>query len=298
MIQAQDLSKSYESSPVIKNINLELKQGSIFGLIGANGAGKTTLIKTLCGIYAPDTGHVRLHDKDVYKDSDIRQNIAYVPDNITFYNNFTVKDMKDFYKNIYRNWDEDRYMTLREVFTFDEKKRIKHLSKGMKTQLLLLIALSCKPEVILMDEPTSGLDPFIRKEVLNLIVQYVSSRSTSVLISTHNVSELEQICDTVGFINKGEMKLQQDMDNLKTSYKKIQIAFKDEMSEEFKKEFKPHISKKYGKIYEIIVNMDYKVFESNVKKDQPLFVEHIDMTLEEIFLFKMGDDNYVKQVTI
>lgn len=298
MIQAQDVSKSYESIPVIKNINLELKQGSIFGLIGANGAGKTTLIKTLCGIYAPDTGHVRLHDKDVYKDSDIRQNIAYVPDNITFYNNFTVKDMKDFYKNIYRNWDEDRYMTLREVFTFDEKKRIKHLSKGMKTQLLLLIALSCKPEVILMDEPTSGLDPFIRKEVLNLIVQDVSSRSTSVLISTHNVSELEQICDTVGFINKGEMKLQQDMDNLKTSYKKIQIAFKDEMSEEFKKEFKPHISKKYGKIYEIIVNMDYKVFESNVKKYQPLFVEHIDMTLEEIFLFKMGDDNYVKQVTI
>ena len=298
MIQAQDVSKSYESNPVIKNINLELKQCSIFGLIGANGAGKTTLIKTLCGIYAPDTGHVRLHDKDVYNDSDVRQNIAYVPDNITFYNNFTVKDMKDFYKNIYRSWDEDRYKTLREVFTFDEKKRIKHLSKGMKTQLLLLIALSCKPEVILMDEPTSGLDPFIRKEVLNLIVQDVSSRSTSVLISTHNVSELEQICDTVGFINKGEMKLQQDMDNLKTSYKKIQIAFKDEMSEEFKKEFKPHISKKYGKIYEIIVNMDYKVFESNVKKYQPLFVEHIDMTLEEIFLFKMGDDNYVKQVTI
>lgn len=298
MIQAQDVSKSYESSPVIKNINLELKQGSIFGLIGANGAGKTTLIKTLCGIFAPDTGHVRLHDKDVYKDSDIRQSIAYVPDNITFYNSFTVKDMKDFYKNIYKNWDEDRYKTLREVFTFDEKKRIKHLSKGMKTQLLLLIALSCKPDVILMDEPTSGLDPFIRKEVLNLIVQDVSSRSTSVLISTHNVSELEQICDTVGFINKGELKLQQDMDNLKVSYKKIQIAFKNEMSEEFKKEFKPHISKKHGKIYEIIVNMDYEVFESNVKKYQPLFVEHIDMTLEEIFLFKMGDDNYVKQVTI
>lgn len=298
MIQAQDVSKSYESNPVIKNINLELKQGSIFGLIGANGAGKTTLIKTLCGIYAPDTGHVRLHDKDVYNDSDIRQNIAYVPDNITFYNNFTVKNMKDFYKNIYRNWDEDRYKTLREVFTFDEKKRIKHLSKGMKTQLLLLIALSCKPEVILMDEPTSGLDPFIRKEVLNLIVQDVSSRSTSVLISTHNVSELEQICDTVGFIDKGELKLQQDMDNLKTAYKKIQIAFKDEMSEEFKREFKPHISKKHGKIYEIIVNMDYEIFESNVKKYQPLFVEHIDMTLEEIFLFKMGDDNYVKQVTI
>ena len=298
MIQAQNVSKSYESTPVINNIDLELKQSSIYGLIGANGAGKTTLIKTLCGIYAPDRGYVRLHDKDVYKDSEIRQNIAYVPDSITFYNTFTVKDMKDFYKSIYKKWDEERYKTLREVFTFDEKKRIKHLSKGMKTQLLLLIALSCKPEVILMDDPTSGLDPFIRKEVLNLIVQDVSSCGTSVLISTHNVAELEQICDTVGFIDKGHIKVQQDMENLKTSYKKIQIAFKDDMSEEFKKEFNPYISKKHGKIYEIIINMDYALFETSVKKYQPLFVEHIDMTLEEIFLFKMGDDNHVKQVTI
>ena len=109
MIQAQNVSKSYESTPVINNIDLELKQSSIYGLIGANGAGKTTLIKTLCGIYAPDRGYVRLHDKDVYKDSEIRQNRAYVPDSITFYNTFTVKDMKDFYKSIYKKWDEERY---------------------------------------------------------------------------------------------------------------------------------------------------------------------------------------------
>lgn len=298
MIIAQNVSKSYDSLPVIKNIDLALQQGSIYGLIGANGAGKTTLIKTLCGIYSPDTGSVKLLDEDISKNEAVRENIAYVPDYITFYSSFTVKDMKDFYKGIYKNWDEKRYQTLREVFTFSEKKKIKHLSKGMKTQLLLLIALSTMPKVILMDEPTSGLDPFIRKEVLNLIVQDVASRNTSVLISTHNISELEQICDRVGFMQKGELRIQENIEDLKNRYKKIQIAFNDDMSEEFKKEFSPHISKKYGKVYEIIVDMNLDLFLSNSKKYNPLLVESIDMTLEEIFLFKMGGENNVKQITI
>lgn len=298
MIIGENVSKSYDVLPVIKDINIQLKENSIYGLIGANGAGKTTLIKTLCGIYIPDFGSVKLFDKDVYSCNEIRENIAYVPDSIMFYNNFTVKDMKNFYKNIYRNWDEKRYQTLREVFTFSDKKRIKHLSKGMKTQLSLLIALSCMPKVILMDEPTSGLDPFIRKEVLNLIVQDVSSRGTSVLISTHNISELEQICDRVGFMNKGELKIQEEMEDLKYKFKKLQIAFSEEMSEEFKKEFNPKITNKYGKVYEIVVDMDFEMFKSNAQKYSPILLEKLDMTLEEIFLFKMGGDNNVKQITI
>ncbi|MGP1412173.1 MAG: ABC transporter ATP-binding protein [Peptoanaerobacter stomatis] len=298
MIIGENVSKSYDVLPVIKDIKIQLKENSIYGLIGANGAGKTTLIKTLCGIYIPDFGSVKLFDKDVYSCNEIRENIAYVPDSIMFYNNFTVKDMKNFYKSIYRNWDEKRYQTLREVFTFSDKKRIKHLSKGMKTQLSLLIALSCMPKVILMDEPTSGLDPFIRKEVLNLIVQDVSSRGTSVLISTHNISELEQICDRVGFMNKGELKIQEEMEDLKYKFKKLQIAFSEEMSEEFKKEFNPKITNKYGKVYEIVVDMDFEMFKSNAQKYSPILLEKLDMTLEEIFLFKMGGDNNVKQITI
>lgn len=298
MIIGENVSKSYDVLPVIKDINIQLKENSIYGLIGANGAGKTTLIKTLCGIYIPDFGSVKLFDKDVYSCNEIRENIAYVPDSIMFYNNFTVKDMKNFYKNIYRNWDEKRYQTLREVFTFSDKKRIKHLSKGMKTQLSLLIALSCMPKVILMDEPTSGLDPFIRKEVLNLIVQDVSSRGTSVLISTHNISELEQICDRVGFMNKGELKIQEEMEDLKYKFKKLQIAFSEEMSEEFKKEFNPTITNKYGKVYEIVVDMDFEIFKESAQRYNPILLEKLDMTLEEIFLFKMGGDNNVKQVTI
>lgn len=298
MIIGENISKSYDVVPVIKNIDINLKEGSIYGLIGANGAGKTTLIKVLCGIYIPDSGSVKLFDKKIHECEDIRQEISYVPDNIMFYNNFTVKDMKDFYKNVYKNWDEKRYSVLREVFTFSEKKRIKHLSKGMKAQLSLLMSLSCMPKVILMDEPTSGLDPFIRKEVLNLIVQDVSSRGTSVLISTHNISELEQICDMVGFMNKGELKIQEDMEDLKFKFKKVQIAFKDEMSEKFKSTFKPNITNQYGKVYEIIIDEDFEAFRKNVKPYNPILVERLDMTLEEIFLFRMGGENNVKQITI
>lgn len=298
MIKIENLQKAYDVAPVIKDVSLELKQNSIFGLIGANGAGKTTLIKLMCGIYRPDKGSVTLDGKSVSDNASVRENICYVPDNIMFYNNFTVKDMRDFYKSVYSSWDDKRYQTLREVFTFSEKKKIKHLSKGMKTQLSLLIALSCMPKVILMDEPTSGLDPFIRREVLNLIVQDVSSRGSSVLISTHNISELEQICDKVAFMDKGEIKMTRDMEELKTKYKKVQIAFSNEMPEEFRKKFNPNITRKYGKVYEIVVDMDFEAFNEAAKEFSPVLMEKMDMTLEEIFIFAMGGENHVKQVTI
>lgn len=298
MISASNLSKAYDVAPVIKNVNLELKESSIFGLIGANGAGKTTLIKLLCGIYRPDAGVVTLDGLNVSDNAKARENIYYVPDNIMFYNNFTVKDMREFYSHIYPTWSDKRYQTLREVFTFSDKKKIKQLSKGMKTQLSILIALSCMPKIILMDEPTSGLDPFIRREVLNLIVQDVISRGTSILISTHNISELEQISDTVAFMDKGEIKMTKEMEELKTKYKKVQIAFEGEMTEEFKQKFNPNITRQYGKVYEIIVDMDFEVFKQASIPFHPILVEKMDMTLEEIFIYAMGGENYVKQVTI
>ena len=149
-----------------------------------------------------------------------------------------------------------------------------------------------------MDEPTSGLDPFIRREVLNLIVQDVISRGTSILISTHNISELEQISDTVAFMDKGEIKMTKEMEELKTKYKKVQIAFEGEMTEEFKQKFNPNITRQYGKVYEIIVDMDFEVFKQATIPFHPVLVEKMDMTLEEIFIYAMGGENYVKQVTI
>lgn len=299
MIKGENISKKYSEEPVIKDIDIELKEGSIYGLIGPNGAGKTTLIKLLCGIYAPDNGSIKLREKDISTSKYTRAMIGYVPDNLNFYPTFTVKDMKDFYKGMNPSWSEDRYRILREIFSFSEKKRIKHLSKGMKTQLSILMTLSSMPEVILMDEPTSGLDPFVRREVLNLIIQDVSSRGTSVLISTHNISEIEQLSDRVGFMDKGKMILQEDMDDLKFRYKKVQIAFEDVMPLEFEKEFNIISLKQYGKVYELIIDEHYELFKTRAIKFKPIIMEKMDMTLEEIFIYRMGGEGYaVKEIAI
>lgn len=299
MILAENIVKSYSGETVLKNVNIQLKEGSIYGLIGPNGAGKTTLINVMNGIYVPDSGSVTLDGKEINETPGVREDIGYVPDQIIFYNSLTVSDMKDFYKGTYKHWDETRYNTLRQVFSFSEKKRIKHLSKGMKTQLSLLMTLSAMPRVILMDEPTSGLDPFVRREVLNLIVQDVSTRGTSVLISTHNVMELEQICDRVGFMDRGTMVLQEDMEELKFTYKKVQIAFEQEMPEDFQREFDIISIKKYGRVYEMVIDEQYEIFKMRADKYKPVLVEKMDMTLEEIFLHRMGGEGYaIKDITL
>ncbi len=299
MIIGNNIYKRYSNDPVIKGVDINLKAGSIYGLIGPNGAGKTTLIKLLAGIYMPDEGSVTLDGIDIAASHEIRSCIGYIPDNLNFYPTFTVKEMKEFYKGMCKNWNEERYQILREIFTFSEKKRIKHLSKGMKTQLSLLINLSCMPKVILMDEPTSGLDPFVRREVLNLIVQDVSSRDTSVLISTHNISELEQVSDRVGFMDKGKIILQDDMEDLKYKYKKIQIAFESAMPKTFEEEFKLLSIKHYGKVYEIVIDEHYEIFKNKAIKYNPIIMEKLDMTLEEIFIHRMGGEGYaVKNIAI
>lgn len=298
MIRGENIVKSYDITPVIKDVTINVEKGHIYGLLGANGAGKTTLIKLLTGIYRPDSGKVIMNDKLISESPDEREKIAYVPDDILFYRDFTVKEMKNFYSSTFPTWDEERYRNLREVFTFPDKKRVKHLSKGMKTQLSILLSLSSMPEIMLMDEPTSGLDPFIKNDVLNLLIDDVASRNTGMLISSHDISQLEQVCDKVGFMEDGKILVEEDLEELKQKYKKVQIAFKEDMTKEFETEFNPLSIKKRGRIYEIIIDMDYDLFLSHVKKYEPLFVEDLNMTLEEIFIYKMGKQNHKKDSEI
>lgn len=288
MLNAANLTKNYNTTPAVREVSLELKKGGITGLIGANGAGKTTLLKLLSGIYVPDSGTVLYGDKTVSNDVSVRQKFAYVPDSVVFYRNFTVKDMKEFYRETYENWNEERYAKLREVFTFSEKKRIKHLSKGMQMQASILMSLSSMPEFMFMDEPTSGLDPFIKSETLNLLVQDVAQRGTGMLISSHDISQLEQVCDRVLFMEEGEILLDEDMEDLKSKYLKIQMAFEDQMPEEFRKETSPLSIKQNGRVYEIVIDMDYDIFKSICEKYKIILMEKINMTLEEIFIHKMG----------
>ena len=201
--------------------------------------------------------------------------------------------MVEFYRNTYPLWNEYRYNALKKIFKLDEKKRIRNLSKGMKTQLSLMLNLSITPEVLVLDEPTSGLDPVIKKKVLDLIIDEVSTNETTVLISSHHLGELEQICDHIGIIHEGKILMEESIDNLKSKVRKVQVAFKDDIPEEIKNSEDILKIENRGKVYEIIVNDNIEKLMDEMRKHNPILLDTIDMSLEEIFIYKMGGVGYV-----
>lgn len=293
MIRGIGIDKYLGGEKILDNINIHVKKGSIYGLIGPNGAGKTTLIKTLVDIYEPENGEVIISGEAIKENTNIKSRLGYVSDYQNFYPNFKVGDMVSFYRNTYPLWNEERYNSLKNIFKLDEKKKIKSLSKGMKTQLSLMLNLSITPEVLILDEPTSGLDPVIKKKVLDIIIDEVSSNKTTVLISSHHLSELEQVCDHIGIIHEGKILMEDSIDDLKLKVRKIQVAFKDSMPEKIKTNKDILKIENRGRVYEIIVNNNIEKLIDEIKKHNPILLDTIDMSLEEIFIYKMGGVGYV-----
>jgi ABC-2 type transport system ATP-binding protein len=224
MIKIKGLDKYLGGVKILDNINIHVKAGSIYGLIGPNGAGKTTLLKCLVDIYEPERGEVTISGEKIKDNKKIKSRIGYVSDFQYFYPSFKLSEMVEFYKSAYPHWNDERYMRLMSLFKLDANKKIKYLSKGMKTQLAILLSLSVMPEVLVLDEPTSGLDPVVMRKVLNLIVEEVSTNKTTVMISSHNLGQLEQICDHIGIIHEGRILLEDSIENLKSKVRKIQTS--------------------------------------------------------------------------
>ncbi|WZL73437.1 ABC transporter ATP-binding protein [Clostridiaceae bacterium 35-E11] len=295
MIHIKNVSKTIGNMKILDEVNLFVQKGSIYGLLGPNGAGKTTLIRHMVGIYEPDAGEIYIGGEKMKNESPMKDRLGYVPDFQNYYAQFKVKDLVDFYRNTYSHWNEERYQKLKNLFLLDEQKKIRQLSKGMKTQLGIHLNLSIMPQAIIMDEPTSGLDPVIRREVLNLIVQEVSLNNTTVFISTHNLGELEQICDHIGMMNKGKILLEADLEDLKEKVRKIQVVFQDKLPEELQNHTNILKIERVGKVYQLVVREGIEEVMNRIKKHQPILLETIDMSLEEIFIYKMGGEGYAFQ---
>ena len=293
MIRGCNIDKYLGGDKILNNVNINVNKGSIYGLIGPNGAGKTTLLKTLIDIYEPEKGEVFILGESIKENVKVKANLGYVADSLNFYPDFKLADVVDFYRNTYPNWDEGRYIKLKNIFKLDEKKKIKSLSKGMKTQLAFMLNISISPKVLILDEPTSGLDPVIKRKVLDILIEEVSENETTVLISSHHLGELERICDHIGIIHEGQILLEESIDDLKSNVRKIQVAFKGDIPEKIKNN--PDILKieNRGKVYEIIVNDNVDVFMEDLEKQKPILLDTIDMSLEEIFVYKMGGVGYV-----
>ncbi len=299
MIEVKELTKHFGNFKALDNLNLHVREGSVYGLLGPNGAGKTTLIKHLTGIYRQDFGTILVQGEPVYENPNIKSSIGYISDDLYFFSQYTIDEMAKFYANIYPRWSWERYELLKQVFPIDSKRRITRLSKGMQKQVAFWLIICTIPRLMILDEPVDGLDPVMRKKVWNLMLQDVAEHQTTVLVSSHNLRELEDVCDHVGILHNGKIVVERELDNIKSDIHKLQLAFSGEVPDVLLSgEEILHVSKN-GSVLLMIVKGERDRLLSKIKKTNPVILDLLPLTLEEIFIYELGGMGYdIQNITI
>ena len=292
MIKVTKVTKHFDSFKALDSLTLHVRKGTIYGLIGPNGAGKTTVINHINGCLKPESGVITVDNYEVYENEEIKKRILNISDEWFYYATYTVKQMARFYKDIYPAFSSERYEKLKEVFKLNEKKQIRKMSKGQKKQVAFWLSLSAMPDVLILDEPLDGLDPVMRKQVLNLVIADVADREMTVLVSSHNLRELEDICDWVGIIHQGKIIAEKPLDDLKGGVCKFQLSFKEDVGE-FLNSLPGimHISKP-GAVYNIIAKGDSEEIQKALMLKEPILIERVSLTLEEVFIYELGGLGY------
>lgn len=223
MISVKGLTKSFGDYTALKDLDLNVDTGSVYGLIGINGSGKTTLIKQLTGIIKPDAGEILFDGQMVYDNTELKQRIGFIPDELYFFGNYNLKSMASFYKGLFKNWNQERFEKMTEDFGLSMNGRINRFSKGMQKQAAFILTMSTMPDYLILDEPIDGLDPLMRKKLWGYILGDVAERQLTVLISSHNLRELEGICDAISILNKGKIQFEGKLDQLKEEMKDMSL---------------------------------------------------------------------------
>ena len=298
MIEVRDAVKKFDGFAALDGANLLVPQGSVYGLVGPNGAGKSTLIRHLTGIYRQDGGTVRVDGQPVWENAPLKARIAAIPDDWYYFMQSTIRDMMRFYKGFYPSFSTERYEKLKEVFNIDEKRAIRRLSKGMQKQVAFWLALSCMPDYLILDEPVDGLDPVMRRQVWSLVMGDVAQRGTTVLVSSHNLRELEDVCDHVGIMDHGKVLLERSLAQLQDNMVKLQVVFQDGVNEVPADLPVLHASK-VGRIHTLIMRMNAEESTERLSAYNPLLVDAVPLTLEEIFIYELGGADYaVKDIVL
>lgn len=299
MIKAENLVKYFDHFCALDHTNIHVPKGAIYGLVGPNGAGKSTLIRHLTGIYRPQEGNILLDGEPVYENVAAKKKIAYIPDDIFYFMQADTLEMKRFYSGLYPNFDETLFYKLQEFFpSIPLKKNIRHLSKGMQKQAAFWLALCCNPQLLVLDEPVDGLDPVMRRQLWSLILSRVQEQKTTVLISSHNLRELEDVCDHVGIMHQGKILLEHSLCELQNTVSKIQIAFDNGMPT-LPEQFDILHMSNMGRVYTIIVKGNPVDAKKELEKLHPLLIDVLPLTLEEIFIYEMGGADYaVKDILL
>ena len=293
MIKATNLVKRFDELTALDSLNTVIEDGCICGLVGSNGAGKSTLLRLIAGVYQPTEGRITVDEQDIYENMAVKQQIYFVPDDLYFLPGSTMDDMAKYLKNMYVNWNQQRYEELLTKFPMKRNTRLHNSSKGMRRQAALILALSCQPKYLLLDEAFDGLDPVLRLALRKIMADDVMQRGMSVLIASHNLRELEDVCDQVGLLHQGHILFQRELNDLKLGFCKVQAAFRPMIPEEvIRKELDVLKLEISGSMVSIVARGTVEEVSEKLEKHRPLFCEAVPMMLEEIFIYEMEAVGY------
>lgn len=285
MLEIKNVTKAFKDKSVLDDVSLNIDHGSIFGLVGVNGAGKSTLLRSIAGIYSLDDGLVLFEGLDTHIDVEIRKRIFLVSDDPYYPYGSSIKSLKMFYKSFY-DFDEEIYQKYLNLFKLSETDNISNFSKGMKRQALLLIALACKPELLLLDEAFDGLDPIVRVHIKNALSDLIEDNNSLIIISSHNLKELEDICDSYGILENGHIETYGDLLESKANINKYQLAFKEEVDIEMFKGFDVLYKNMEGRIVTLVIKGNREDVSKKLEALNPLILDVLNVNFEELFIYE------------
>ena len=293
MLKMQDVTKKFENVTALDKLSLKVPQGSVYGLVGPNGAGKSTAIRVITGVYQPDGGSVTLEGKPVFENPCVNERLCCIPDDIFYFPSATLTEMRKFYKGIYPRFDDELFDRLQEVFQLPKKGQLRRFSKGMQKQAAFHLSICTRPDLLVLDEPVDGLDPVMRRQVWSLILSDVAQRGTTVLISSHNLRELEDICDHVGIMDSGRMLLERSLADMQGMTHKLQLVG------EVPRGLRVVHESASGRMKTLIVRGDLQEITALVQGTNPTYFDVLPLSLEEIFIYELGGVNYeVKNIVL
>lgn len=290
MLRINNVSKSFGTKKVLDGLTLEIHDSSIFGLVGVNGAGKSTLLRSIAGIYKCDTGNIEFNGQDTYLDEKIRKHIFFVNDDQFYPLAANIRSLKEFYSSFYEI-DEKAYIEALKMFNLEENKPIASFSKGMKRQTMLTFALAIRPDLLLLDEAFDGLDPIVRMNLKKTLYEFIEDSNSTIIISSHNLKELEDICDSYGILENGKVATYGDLLESKNNINKYQLAFKGEFDESVFDKFDLLHKSKEGSVYTLVIKGDRDETMKELEKLNPLILDTLSVNFEELFIYEHEGGN-------
>ncbi|MDD7643004.1 MAG: ABC transporter ATP-binding protein [bacterium] len=292
MIRITDVVKDFDGFRALNHLNMHVPKSAIYGLVGPNGAGKSTIIRHITGAYKQDQGEVKIDGENVYENPSVKAKFAYIPDDIFYFTQANTIDMMKYYKGMYPKFDEQLFSALADCFpAVDVRRNIRSLSKGMQKQVAFWLSVCCRPELLILDEPVDGLDPVMRRQIWSIIMSDVAEHGTTVLVSSHNLRELEDVCDHVGIMNEGKILIEKSLSDLQGSVTKVQTAFAGDMPK-LPDSIQVLHKVTTGRVHTLILKGEPKEAEAAMAATNPLLLDVLPLTLEEIFIYELGGVDY------